>query len=203
MLDTVTYLPKLKEFEGVCSHMYLDATGNITVGVGNLLANVAAAQKLAFVLRANPLAKPPVLARPATADEIRADFERVDNQPAGRLATYYKQFTLLDLPSNVIDSLLNGRVQEFTASICAAFRDFDSYPEEACAAIFDMSFNLGLGKLTSQFPNFCKAVKHVDWSTAAAQCHRNGINDARNAWTKAQFEKAEADISSKCKAAGR
>jgi len=195
VLDTTTYLPKLKEFEGVFSYMYLDTTGNVTVGVGNLLANAAAAQKLAFVVRPNPLAKPPIFARPATADEIKADFDSVDSQVAGKQATYYKQFTKLDLPSNVIDALLKSRVQEFTTALCATFPDFNSYPAEACAAIFDMAFNLGIGKLTSQFPTFCKAVKALDWSTAAEQCHRIGINDARNEWTKAQLEAASADAS--------
>ena len=72
MLDTTTYLPKLKEFEGVIQFMYLDNAlppgPFVTVGVGFLLSNAAAAQKLAFVPRANPAVK-------ATADEIKADFE--------------------------------------------------------------------------------------------------------------------------------
>src|ERR1017187_236323 len=150
MLDTTTYLTKLKEFEGVFSYMYEDTAGNVTVGVGNLLANAAAAQKLAFVRRPNPSAKPPVLPGPATADEIKADFDNVNKQPAGKLASYYRQFTQLDLPDSVIDSLLRSRVREFTTTLCATFPDFNSYPAEACAAIFDMAFNLGLGKLTSQ-----------------------------------------------------
>jgi len=193
MLDTSTYLPKLKEFEGVFSYMYLDTTGNVTVGVGNLLANAAAAQKLAFVRRADPSAKPPVLAGPAMADEIKADFDNVNKQPAGKLASYYRQFTKLDLPDSVIDSLLKSRVQEFTTTLCATFPDFNSYPAEACAAIFDMAFNLGIMKLTSQFPTFCKAVKAKDWATASKESTRGGIGDARNNWTKAQLDKADAD----------
>ena len=37
MLNTTTYLPKLKEFEGSIPYMYLDTTSNVTVGVGNML----------------------------------------------------------------------------------------------------------------------------------------------------------------------
>jgi GH24 family phage-related lysozyme (muramidase) len=193
MLNTATYLPKLKEFEGVFSYMYEDTTGNVTVGVGNMLPNAAAAQKLAFVRRPDPTAKPPVLAGPATADEIKADFDNVNKQPAGKLATYYKQFTKLDLPDNAIDALLTARVSSFTTTLLATFTDFNMYPDEVCAAVFDMAFNLGIGKLTSQFPSFCTAVKAKDWATAAAQCHRVGIPDSRNTWTKAQLEKADAD----------
>lgn len=193
MLNTATYLPKLKEFEGVFSYMYEDTTGNVTVGVGNMLPNAAAAQKLAFVRRPDPTAKPPVLAGPATADEVKADFDNVNKQPAGKLASYYKQFTKLDLPDNAIDALLTARVSSFTTTLLATFTDFNMYSDEVCAAVFDMAFNLGIGKLTSQFPSFCTAVKAKDWATAAAQCHRVGIPDSRNAWTKAQLEKADAD----------
>ena len=62
-------------------------------------------------------AKPPVVTGSASADEIKADFDRVDQQPAGKLASFYKQFTRLDLPDKVIDSLLNDHVVEFRASL--------------------------------------------------------------------------------------
>ena len=189
MLDTTTYLPKLKEFEGVFSYMYLDTAGNVTVGVGKMLPNATEAQKLGFVRRADASAKPPVLPGPATADEIKADFDNVKKQSVGKLATYYKQFTKLDLPDTVIDSLLKAEVTTFTTGLKASFPDFDSYPAEACAALFDMAYNLGITKLTSQFPTFVKAVKDKDWTTAAKECKRGGIGDARNDWAKAQFEK--------------
>ena len=194
MLDTSSYLPKLKEFEGSISYMYDDTAGNVTVGVGNLLPNAIAAQKLAFVRRADPTAKPPMLPGPATADEIKADFDNVNKQAAGRVASYYKQFTKLDLPDTVINALLTTRVQQFTTTLIATFPDYNTYSAEACAGIFDMAFNLGVGKLTSAFPTFCKAVKDKDWAVASAQCNRlPPVSDSRNSWTKAQFDKAAAD----------
>lgn len=192
MLDTTTYLPKLKEFEGNVGYMYLDTGGNVTVGVGEMLPNAAAAQKFAFVRRADATAKPPVLPGPATADEIKADFDNVKQQAAAKAAEYYKQFTKLDLPQSVIDSTVSSEVFQFTVGLTARFPEFPLYPAEACAALFDMAYNLGLSKLTSQFPTFCKAVKDKDWATAAKECKRGGIPDDRNDWTKAQFEKAAA-----------
>lgn len=188
--NSVDYLPKLKEFEGVFSHMYQDTAGNITVGVGYLLASVATAQRLGFVLRPDPQAGHPVLARPATAEEIKADFDSISSQTPGKLAAYYKRFTKLDLPESVIDSLLQSTIQQFYTVLCVAFPNLNSYPAEACTAIFDMGYNLGVGKLKSQFPKFCKAVNNMDWSTAAQQCHRNGISEMRNQWTRAQLESA-------------
>jgi GH24 family phage-related lysozyme (muramidase) len=194
MFNSIAYLPKLKEFEGAIPSMYLDTGGNVTVGVGNLLASANDAQQFGFVRRAGPGAKPPVTARPATAAEIQTDFDNVSQQTAGRIAGYYRRFTKLDLPDAIITELLSGRVTEFKAKLVAAFPDFDSYPGEACAALFDMGFNLGVAGLTSKFPTLCKAVKDKDWATAAKESHRAPpIDDDRNDWTKAQFEKAAAD----------
>ena len=170
--------------------MYLDTADNVTVGVGQLLPNVEAAQKLAFVLRAS--ANPPVVARPATGDEIRADFENVSQQPGGRAATFYKQFTSLDLPDSAIDAVLEAKVEEITKQLSVAFPDFNSYPTEACAAILDMGYNLGVEKLTTAFPSFSRAVQARDWATAARECERRGPGRDRNNWTKAQLENAAA-----------
>jgi GH24 family phage-related lysozyme (muramidase) len=166
--------------------MYLDTGGNVTVGVGNLLVSANHAAQLGFVRRAS--------LGTATAAEIQADFDNITRQLAGKSAGYYKQFTKLDLPEAVITSLLNQRVTEFTAKLFGAFPDFESYPSQACAAIFDMGFNLGVAGLTAKFPVFCKAVKTRDWETAARECHRAPpINNDRNSWTKTQFEQAAAD----------
>jgi GH24 family phage-related lysozyme (muramidase) len=193
MFNTIPYLPKLKEFEGAIPYMYLDTGGNVTVGVGNLVASADAAQQLGFVRRADPGATPPALAGPATGDEIQTDFDNVNKQAPGRMASYYRQFTRLDLPDAVISSLLSSRVTDFKIKLVAAFPDFDSYPEEACAGIFDMAFNLGVTGLTSKFPTFCKGVRSKDWATAARECKRSPpVNDDRNDWTKAQFDKAAA-----------
>jgi hypothetical protein len=112
MLDLTTYLPKLKVFEGNVGYMYLDTATppNVTVGVGEMLPNAAAAQKLAFVRRPDPTAKPPVLPGPATADEIKADFDNVTKQAGAKASGYYKQFTKLDLPQSVIDSTVNAEI---------------------------------------------------------------------------------------------
>jgi GH24 family phage-related lysozyme (muramidase) len=52
--------------------MYLDTVGKVTIGVGNMLPNVAAAQKLAFVVRTTK--------KKAIKDQIETDFEAVKNK---------------------------------------------------------------------------------------------------------------------------
>ena len=80
--------------------MYLDTRSNVTVGVGQLLATVAAAQELPFVQRDT--------AEAATPQDIEADFNAVKEQPTGKFAQAYKSATKLDLPTNEIDALLQA-----------------------------------------------------------------------------------------------
>lgn len=189
MLDTDAYLPQLTIFEGSVPFMYVDTAANVTVGVGNLLANPASAQALAFVVRPTD-GSDPAQAPAATPDQIAAEFASVSGQQKGEPWPYYKQFTTLELPDAAIQALLLSRVQGFTAELIGAFPEFNSYPDPACAALFDMAFNLGLNGLLTKFPHFCQAVRNQDWATAAAQCTRGGIQASRNAWTAAQFQAA-------------
>jgi len=191
MLDTSTYLPILSGFEGAIPYMYLDTSGKVTVGVGNLLADAAAAQALAFVVRPEPGADPSAVPLAATPDQIAADFAAVAQQPEALAASHYMRFTTLNLPNDAILALLTSRVQDFTTQLIATFPNFNGYPPEACAAIFDMAFNLGLKKVANNFPAFTRAVQAADWTTAAAQCHRlPPISDDRNNWTQSQFLQA-------------
>jgi GH24 family phage-related lysozyme (muramidase) len=195
MLDTVTYLPQLKLFEGVYTYMYEDTGGNVTVGVGFMLPSAAAAQKLPFVRRPNLVLRQPVLPGPATAAEIQTDFDNVDKQKYGKgyAAGYYRQFTKLDLPIDAINRLLDAKVRDFLLQIVASFPGYNSWPSSACAAVFDMAYNLGIQIFTTQFSQLCKAIRDKNWATAAAQCHRRNIPETRNAWTKTQFAKAASE----------
>jgi hypothetical protein len=50
-----------------------------------------------------------------------------------------------------------------------------------------MAYNLGPSGLLRGYPHMLRAVESGNWPQAAAECVRNGIGDARNAWTKQQF----------------
>ena len=181
MLDLATYLPKLKEFEGCSPHMYLDTAGNVTVGVGQMLHSSAIAQTLPFATADGT---------PATADEIAAGFAAVKACPTGMLYPAYRKYTSFDLPDSEIDKLTERTVAEVVNQIRVNFPDYDSYPGPACAAIFDMAYNLGLSGLEAKFPLCCEAIREQDWATAAEECERLGIQKSRNDWTEAQFAEA-------------
>jgi GH24 family phage-related lysozyme (muramidase) len=167
-----------EHFEGKVSHMYLDTVGLVTVGVGKMLRDIAAAQELPFVRRADGAAASPA--------EIAADFNAVASQAKGKIASTYERYTALDLPDEAIAALLKTVVDGFEADLADAFAGYDSYPLAAKRALLDMIYNLGLAGLL-KFKKLKAAVEAGDWQGAAAQCHRNGPSQERNDWTRDQF----------------
>jgi GH24 family phage-related lysozyme (muramidase) len=171
-------LSDFENWEGKISHMYLDTKGLVTVGVGKMLPDATAAQELDFVRRAD--------GGSATADEIAADFNTVSAQAAGRLAATYKKYTSLDLPDEAIGDLLKIVVEGFENDLEQSYAGYDNYPLSAKRALLDMIYNLGLDGLL-KFKKMKASVEAGDWTTAAAQCHRNGPSEARNNWTRDLF----------------
>lgn len=170
-------------FEGRIAHMYLDTKGLVTVGVGKMLRNEAAAMKLPFLRRAD--------GGRATPSEIVTDFRAVLAQPKGRLAGSYRAFTRLELGNQAIDDLLRVTVDGFEADLRARLPGYDAAPAPAKAALLDMAYNLGTDGLLL-FAKLKAAVARGDWPRAAAESHRNGPSQERNDWTRGQFLAAAA-----------
>jgi len=123
---------KLGEYESAIPHMYLDSKGQVTVGVGHLIADVQSAQELSFITSKGIK---------ATAKEIQIDFEAVKMQPGNRLASYYKQFTNLQLSAQEIDKLTNEHVDTFYKEIKQIYAGFDIFPSEAKLALLDLIYD--------------------------------------------------------------
>ena len=82
--------------------------------------------------------------------------------------------------------LLTLDIQEHLRELRRRVPFFDGLPVPAQDALFDMAFNLGIGGLL-EYPHMLAALKARDWDTAAAQCHRRGIGEARNQYTADLF----------------
>jgi GH24 family phage-related lysozyme (muramidase) len=169
----------LTDNEGNLSHMYLDTVGRVTVGVGHMIAAVPDAVLIQFVTRGAIAA--------ATAQQITDEFNNISRQRPAMAAANYRQFTQLDMIPAAIDALLDSDIEAKAAGVRTNFRNYDSYPEAAQDALLDMAFNLGVHGLVDHFPHLKAAAEALDWRTCAAQCHRNGIGDARNQKTAALF----------------
>lgn len=168
--------------EGEVPHLYLDTVGRVTVGIGNMLPNLAAAQDLPFVRKVDQA--------PASLAEIRGDWMSVTSQPGAHLASFYAPHTKLELPAAEIDALYQSRVAEFRKQLQGVFTSFDAFPDVAQLAILDMAFNLGVGALRNTWPKFRAAVNAENWTDAAMHCVRPTARPHRNAGTQALFHEA-------------
>jgi GH24 family phage-related lysozyme (muramidase) len=176
----------MEMFEGKISHMYLDTVGKVTVGVGNMLPDIAAAQALRFVDRLTGMQ--------ATLRQIATDFDAVLKQPKGLHASSYKVHTLLDLPEMEIDALLARRVQSFENELRDCYPKYDTFPDSAKLALLDMAFNLGPAGLRTKWPRLNAAISICDWHAAALECTRPQAQQQRNENTKALFEVASSEL---------
>lgn len=172
----------LKKEEGCVTHMYLDTRGYVTVGVGSMLADISAAQALRFVKRATT--------KPASIEEIAREFTALKQQPMGKVASFYKAHTFLDLPEEEITAQLDRQIASFERALRERFPRYDEFPVSAKRALLDMAFNLGVSGLLKKFPKLIANAEAQNWEVCAAECRRTGIGEARNDATKESFIQA-------------
>lgn len=170
-------LGKLEEFEGAVPWMYRDTVGKVTVAIGRLVPNAAAAQTLPFQLAG----------RAATPQEIATEFARVDALPMGRPAQFYHRPGVPELAPEQMTSLLRSVLLEMETHLRAGVPSYDALPDPVKLALLDMSYNLGVAGLLHGFPRLLQAVEAGNWTLAASVCSRRGPSAARNEWTRQMF----------------
>ncbi|MEQ9331662.1 hypothetical protein [Thalassobaculum sp.] len=182
-ITPLDYLPLAEENEGNIPWMYLDTRGNVTVGIGHLLASAADAAELPFVDRKSGVV--------VAETQIRADFNVVQDAQrwVGKPARAFRKMTKLDLPYDATVELFSKDFDRILRRTRAVFRavggSFDGYREPAQLAVLDMAFNLGPDGLYREFKTFRnKGLEFRDYITAAMESHRRGISEERNARTR-------------------
>ena len=168
-------MARLEQFEGRFPYMYLCTGGKVTVGIGHAIPTAAAAALLSWA---------------TGGDAAQAGWAAVAGAEKGLVASSYASLTACRMSDDAIDQLAANDVAAFTASLRANFPQWDTYPAPAQAALFDMAYNLGVAGL-KKFTSMLAAVNAGDWETAAQECHRMGIGDARNQETAALFRQCE------------
>lgn len=174
----------LKNHEGFVNQMYLDTRGNVTVGVGHLLASVESALGLHFTsthhqtgaggsINDNELN--------ASASLIRSEFEAVKN--TGKRSSIH-------LSNDAVIQQCIKDVQTTETGLRGLYSGYDSFPNSAKTGLVDMAFNLGITKLQDKFTKFNAAVNQKDWNKAASESHRVGIQEERNQATAKNFQNA-------------
>ncbi|HEY2452404.1 MAG TPA: hypothetical protein VGI71_07245 [Scandinavium sp.] len=175
----------LKVHEGFKNSMYKDTGGNITVGIGHLLATADMAAALPFT-------------RTHTVSGHGTDITSEVSATKGDIVSAFNAYKTnsKNPPMNMHlsnDAVVNQCVKDVHDTIVGLkgiYSGFDGFPNSAKTALVDMGFNLGISRLTHEFPNFNSAVNKKDWNVAANESHRTGIGDSRNNDTKTQLQNA-------------
>ena len=172
-------------FEGRCAWPYLDTEGNVTIGVGCMVPSLPAFEALRWEggMGSTALAQ-------GEWDNLRAS-------RAGMRAQAYETVTVLRLPDIEIDALRDARINAAEVSLVHSVPGISTMPQAAKQGLIDMSWNMGMAKLHSQFfetgRKFGPAVLRGDWGTAAAECARRDIQPSRNQYTSALFYSLAGD----------
>ena len=176
--EQLTYLEQslaaIESFEGAIPWMYRDTVGKVTVAVGLMLPDTAAAARLPFLLAG----------RAATPAEVAAEFARVDALPMGRPALFYRGKAGPELAADTIKSLLRSVLTDFEGELRQHLTGYDALPAPAKLALLDMAYNLGPANLLREYTRMLKFIAAGDWPQAAAACSRRGPGPARNDWTR-------------------
>ena len=173
------YIAKLKDFEGDADFMYLDSRGNVTIGVGILLANAAAAKGAGITFKNRKTKKT------ATPAEIEKDYNSVKAAPKGMLESKYEKFTEL-VATGGLDSRLAKELSQAKSDAKSYYPDFNNLPDSAQWALVDMAFNLGgtglkkYAKMKAALEKAVQSKAKADWEAAAKESNRNGIQSSRN-----------------------
>jgi len=177
------YRPLAEENEGNIPWMYLDTRGNVTVGIGHLLAVPVDAEALRFIEQDT--------GRPAAREGIRAAHAAVQgaSQLAASGAGAFEAVSTVRLTEAGVEAVFERDFSRIIRRTRALFQSvgggFDSYPDPAQIAVVDMAFNLGPDGLFRKYRKFRNnGLARRDFAVAADECFRHGISAARNTVTR-------------------
>lgn len=156
-------------FEGVVPHLYLDSVGYVTCGVGFMLPD----EKSCVQLPWNP-----------SISEALADYRLLKEQPQGRAASFYRPLVRARLSEDAMREIFARKLLELHRGLGSW--QLARCPQQVQVALLDMAYNLGVSGI-ERFHNLKAAVLRQDWAAAAEESRRRGVQDARNAATRAAF----------------
>lgn len=163
-------------FEDYVPHMYLDVSGQVTVGIGHGILSDSAAAQLPFKLADG---------KAASADAIKQEFRtlhahRDAQREKARTAKHFQGMTTLALGEADIYKLAQQDIEAHERLLRPKFPEYDKYPTGVQEVLLDMVFSMGINKLITGYPKFVTAVRKKDWKTAAEHCGRRQVQRSRN-----------------------
>lgn len=193
--DEQTFLDRAATYfmnhEGVEYGLYNDVFGIPTIGVGWALKSAKDAWKHPFKHKED--------GRPATKEEITAEWEKIKRLPSGLKysATFYRQYQDLILPRSEIIPTTVRYIKGFIVGLRNVVPKFDEAPMDARLGMLDMAYSLGVMGWREKYPKMFKACVNGDWRSAAEECRRKGVSETRNNACRDLFlsaSKAEVEV---------
>ncbi|ENU4075494.1 hypothetical protein LH668_23035 [Enterobacter kobei] len=179
-VDLSAVINNIIHHEGARNNMYLDTANNVTVGIGRMLPNSQAGYNLGFTKTHH------IPRGHGDSEDVEISASHGDIDSAFN-ATKEKRASNVHLSDQSMVADCVNQLDKDRTTLRNMYTDFDHFPQPAKTALHDMLYNLGEGKLHSEFPNFNAAVNRKDWTRAATESHRTGIGDSRNKDTHDQF----------------
>lgn len=181
------YLEDLLIHEGDVPWLYCDSRGNVTVGIGHLVATSSDAAALPMVRPDGTAASD--LEKSDAWHAVKAAYDDEEPEAAG----HYRTLSTIRLPVDVAESLACELLAStFLPGVAKLCPGVEGFPLPARRALVDLAYNLGVGGL-ARFPAMLAACNAGNWLAASEQCHRLGVNQARNDWTAQCFRDAAAE----------
>ena len=194
----------IKESEGTSDHMYKDSKGYVTIGHGHMIPDANAAKSIPFRFDSRD-------GRYATSSEVESAFGKVsnskkrNNSKEGFSPDSNREFDKIYLDEDEKDRLFQS---DMKSSVSELYRrkdmKFDSYPNSAKKALFDMQFNMGSlnfsrvkpdgsGGFKPAWPKMFDAMEKRDWKAVSKESHRVDVSEGRNQRTRELFMSADEE----------
>ena len=176
--------------ENTKKYAYLDSSGYITTGNGALINDWESFRKVHWLYNG----------RPATEDEMRAEFERMEKVRAKIIAQAkaeaekskkpysnpfqkitadtYEQDAVLKITKDEADYLMYSHLQRDYSNLKHYLPEIDNAPEAAQDVAFDIQYNPGITDNTWTY--FKQYFNEKNVPELAKQVHRKGISKDRN-----------------------
>ncbi len=175
-------------FEDYVPHMYLDVSGQVTVGIGHGILGAPAACTLPFKHGDG---------KAATQDEITKEYQAIHahrnaQREKAKTAKHFQGMTSLVLGEADIYKLAQLDIEVHERILRPKFPEYDKYPAGVQEVLLDMVFSMGINKLMTGYPKFVTAVRKKDWKTAAENCGRRQVQRSRNLAVETRLRNAAA-----------
>lgn len=176
--------------ENTKEYAYLDSSGYITTGNGALINDWESFKKVHWLYNG----------RPATEDEMRTEFERMEKVRAKIIAqakaeaeknkkpysnpfqeitaNYYKKDAVLKITKDEADYLMYSHLQRDYSNLKHYLPEIDDAPEPAQDVAFDIQYNPGITDNTWTY--FKQYFNERNVPELAKQVHRIGVSEDRN-----------------------